>query len=136
MRLRIDGVDLPGRSCGGGHDDLHVGVQRKQEVVEQVPGDAPSATWTFEVTTKVDADGNRDFGGPFVHGKKGERHVYLSWGDGSGDAFTMFRRSKLMLDEAPLAASVVATVHLTDGKGMPIAARLKRPAVTWSIEDG
>ena len=70
---------------------MHVGVQRKQEVVEQVAGDAPSATWTFDVATKVGPDGAIDFAGPFVHGKRGERFLYLSWGDGSGDAFTMFR---------------------------------------------
>ena len=130
--MRIEGVDLPGRSCGGGHDDVHVGVQRKQEVIEQVAGDAPSATWTFEVTTKLDADGNRDFGGPFVHGKKGERFVYLSWGDGSGDSFTMFRRAKLMLGDVPSGAdTVVARVKLTDGRGMPICARLREPDITW-----
>ena len=134
MQLRIEGHDLPGRSCGGEHDDIHVGVQRKHEVIEQVPGDAKSATWTFEVTTKVDADGNRDFGGPFVHGKKGERFVYLSWGDGSGESFTMFRRAKLLLSESPTAESVVARIHLTDGKGMPMCARLKPPALEWSTE--
>ena len=137
MQLRIEGVDLPGRSCGGGHDDVHVGVQRKQEVIEWVRGDAKSATWTFEVTTKLDADGNRDFGGPFVHGKKGERFVYLSWGDGSGESFTMFRRAKLMLDDAPESdGTVVARVRLTDAKGLPMCARLKPPALSWSTEGG
>lgn len=116
---------------------MHVGVQRKQDVIEQVRGDAKSATWTFEVTTKVDADGNRDFGGPFVHGKKGERFVYLSWGDVVGDSFTMFRRAKLILNEAPASdGTVVARVKLTDGKGMPMCARLKPPALEWSTEGG
>ncbi|MEN3273674.1 MAG: hypothetical protein V7636_2435 [Actinomycetota bacterium] len=134
VQVRIEGVTLPGRSCGGGHDDVHVGVQRKQDVIEQVRGDAKSATWTFEVSTKLDADGNRDFGGPFVHGKKGERFVYLSWGDGSGESFTMFRRAKLMLAEAPRAESVVARIQMTDGKGLPMCARLKPPALEWSTE--
>jgi hypothetical protein len=113
---------------------VHVGVQRKQDVIEHVRGDAPSATWTLEVTTKVGPDGERDFGGPFVHGKRGERFVYLSWGEGSGGHFRMFRRAKLMLDEAPGAESVVARVGLTDGRGMPVCARLRD--VRWSIEGG
>ncbi|MEA3054749.1 MAG: hypothetical protein QOD30_181, partial [Actinomycetota bacterium] len=92
--------------------------------------------WSFEVTTKLDAEGNRDFGGPFVHGKKGERFVYLSWGDGSGESFTMFRRAKLMLADAPDAGSVVARIRLTDGKGMPMCARLRPPALAWSTEGG
>jgi hypothetical protein len=135
VQVTIEGVALPGRSCGE-HTDVHVGVQRKQEVVEQVRADAPSATWTFEVTTKLDADGNRDFGGPFVHGKRGERFVYLSWGDGAGDSFTMFRRAKLFLADAPDAPSVVARVHLTDAKGMPMCSRLKAPALAWSTGGG
>jgi hypothetical protein len=128
--VRIEGVELPGRSCGD-HADVHVGVQRKQEVIEQVRADASSATWTFDVTTKVGPDGTRDFGGPFVHGTRGERFVYLSWGEGSGDSFAMFRRAKVMLDEAPDAESVVATVTLTDSCGMPICARVRSPAISW-----
>ncbi len=134
MRVRIEGVELPGRRCGE-HDDVHVAVQRKHEAFEQVPGDAPSATWTFEVTTKVAPDGTTDFAGPFVHGKRGERFLYLTWGSGSGDAFTMFRRAKLMLADAPVTAgTVVARVTLTDSCGMPLCARVKPPHITWSVE--
>ena len=126
--VRIEGVDLPGRRCGE-YDDVHVAVQRKQEPFEQVPGDAPSATWTFEVTTKVAPDGTTDFTGPFVHGKRGERF-------GSGDAFTMFRRAKLMLADAPTSTgTAVARVQLTDSCGMPLCARVKPPHITWSVKE-
>jgi hypothetical protein len=128
--LRIEGVDLPGRTCGE-HDDVHVGVQRKQEVVDVVPGDATRATWTVEVTTKVGTDGGLDFGGPFVHGKRGERFVYLSWSEGTGG---MFRRAKLMLAEAPVADAVTARIVMTDACGMPICARLRD--VRWSTGAG
>ena len=130
MLLRIEGHDLPGRSCGD-HDDVHVGVQRKQEVVEQVPADAASATWTIEVTTKVGPDGERDFGGPYVHGKRGERFVYLSWGEGRDEAFAMFRRAKVMLADAPVGDEVVARIGLTDSCGLPLCARVRPPAITW-----
>jgi hypothetical protein len=46
--LRIEGVDLPGRSCGGGHDDVHVGVQRKQEVIVAARLKAPASEWSTE----------------------------------------------------------------------------------------
>ena len=134
--LRIEGVELPGRRCGE-DDDVHVAVQRKQEAFEQVPGDAPSATWTLDITTKVADDGSTDFAGPFVHGKRGERFVYLTWGSGSGDAFTMFRRAKIMLSDAPATTgTVVAHVKLTDSCGMPLCARVKPPAIAWSTEAG
>jgi hypothetical protein len=125
MILRIDGVELPGRTCGE-HRDVRVGVQRKQEVVDAVAGDAEQATWTLDISTKVGVDGERDFGGPFVHGTRGERFVYLSWSDATG----MFRRAKLMLSEAPDADTVTARIGMTDDRGMPICARLRD--VRWS----
>ncbi|MEK8105086.1 DUF5990 family protein [Micromonospora sp. M12] len=75
MRIRIDGSDLPGRRRGAEADALrlgnvHVGVQRKAEVVDQVPADADSATWSFEVSS-WEVDGMLDVGGPWVHGRPG-----------------------------------------------------------------
>ena len=46
----------------------------------------------------VVADGGVDLRGPAVHGRKGERFLYLTWGDvGADDSFAMFRRAKLMI---------------------------------------
>jgi hypothetical protein len=45
MRVRIEGSDLPRRSCAP-HDaplsyaNVHVGIQRRSEVIERFPGDA------------------------------------------------------------------------------------------------
>ena len=129
MRLVIEGHHLPGRSCGR-HDDVHVGVQRRREPVELVAGDAAEARWEMDVEV-VDSAGERDFRGPEVQGKRGERFVYLTWGSGSGSDFAMFRRAKLMLAEAPGAEVVRAVVHLTDERGMPRCARLRPPALEW-----
>lgn len=82
-------------------------------------------------------DEGRDFRGPAVHGKRGERFLYLTWGTVSGDEFTMFRRAKLMLSEAPADVSgdqaLVATVALTDEKGLPRCARVRAPHIQWSV---
>ncbi len=73
MRIRLEGCELPGISCGagpeypGGHPNIGIGVQRRNKPGEPlcvVRGDAESATWTLE-----DDDGT----------------------------FTMFRWAKLML---------------------------------------
>ena len=129
MRLVIEGHHLPGRSCGS-HDDIHVGVQRRRDPVELVRADAPGARWEMDVEV-VDRAGERDFRGPEVQGKRGERFVYLTWGTGSGSGFEMFRRAKLMLAEAPDADVARAVVHLTDEAGMPRCARLRPPALEW-----
>jgi len=134
MLLTIRGVDLPGRVCGSGpegHGNVHVGIQVRRDPVELVPGDAARAEWTVELTT-VYRDDAVDFRGPTVQGRRGERFVYLTWGDVDGDTFTMFRRLKLMLTDLPsVTDDVVATIRLTDECGMPLCARVGPQALTW-----
>ncbi|MGW1749275.1 DUF5990 family protein [Streptomyces sp. NPDC002092] len=148
LRIRIDGVDLPGRACGPGGDmpsysNIHVAVQRRDrpgELLDPQPGDAVSASWTLECTVT-----GTDVKGPYVQGRPGGRFVYLSWGtvDDSG-AFGMFRRAKLMLDAVPaevLGAAVregllVGRLQLTDARGNPLCARVAPPHIAWSAGRG
>jgi len=61
-----------------------------------VPGDAPEAVFTFTIDAVTGDDGQIDFRGPFVHGKRGARFLYLSWGERFPDGrLQMFRRAKL-----------------------------------------
>jgi hypothetical protein len=147
VRIRIAGHHLPGRSfCsadGEPYGNVHVAVQEGRAPVGLVPGDAASATWDVDVRVVVDADGGLDFRGPVVHGKRGERFVYLTWGDvGADRSYTMFRRAKLMLnriDPALVRAAdardepLVATIELTDGRGGPRCARVDPPALVWAL---
>jgi hypothetical protein len=160
MLIRIEGVDLPGRrveSADGGRavsgdagsggvlpfGNVHVGVQRKADVVDLVPADAESAVWEFEVTSR-EVDGLLDVGGPHVHGRPGARFLYLSWGTVAGDAFTMFGRAKLMFGDIPTdvlraahdaagagAGVLVGRLGLTDASGGPRCARVRPPDITW-----
>ncbi|MGH3316640.1 MAG: DUF5990 family protein [Nocardioidaceae bacterium] len=124
MRLVIRGHNLPGRRCGM-YDDVHVGLQVGREPEGLVPGDADAAEWATEVRTD---DG--DFRGQAVHGRKGERFIYLTWGTITDGSFNMFRRAKLMLADLPLGADeVTVDVDLTDDAGMPRCARLEASAV-------
>ena len=146
MQVVIVGRDLPGRTfCGAGGkqlDDVHVGVQVRAEAEQLVAGDAASARWVLEVNCS-NVDGSVDFKGPAVHGTRGERFLYLTWGDlGPAGEFAMFRRAKLMLnrvDPALVKAAqsgpqpLVAHVHLTDDRGGPRCARVDPPAVEWSL---
>ena len=136
MIVRIAGVNLPGRIWGG-YENVHVGVQRKAEPVDLVPGDADEAVW--ELPIDLTADG--DFRGPYVQGKRGDRFLYLVWGTVNRvDMFTMFRRAKLMLaavDPGVLAAAgeaghrLEATLSLTAGDGGPRCAAVRPPAIEW-----
>jgi Family of unknown function (DUF5990) len=124
MRLVIRGHHLPGRSCGP-YDDVHVGLQVHRDPHGLVPADADQAEWVTDIRTD---DG--DFRGPAVHGRKGARFVYLTWGSCADGTFVMFRRAKLMLDDLPQGTpEVTVEVDLTDETGMPRCARLSTPAL-------
>ncbi len=108
-----------------------VGIQRRAEVVEEQPADGGDRRWLIEVEVK---DG--DFRGPYAHGRRGERFLYLSW---QSPVSGRFRRAKLMLAAVPpavLAAAQQATlraeVNLSMPDGSPVCAAVRPPAVTWS----
>lgn len=144
MRITIVGTDLPGREfCrpdGSAMTDVHVGIQVRRDPVDLVSADAAEARWDVEVEV-VERDGGLDFRGPAVQGRRGDRFLYLTWGEvDAAGGFEMFRRAKLMLDrvdstiiEAALATNrLVATVDLTGDDGGPRCARVDPPAITWS----
>jgi hypothetical protein len=144
--VRIIGTDLPGRGPGAEAGRLrlgnvHVGVQKKAEVVDRVPATAEGATWELEVASR-EVDGLLDVGGPWVHGRPGARFLYLSWGAVDGSAFAMFRRAKLLFGDIPTAmlrqaheggGVLVATLGLTGPDGGPVCARVRPPAITWTL---
>jgi hypothetical protein len=143
VRITIEGEHLPGAewvSDGVPLRNVHVAVQIGKEPFGPVRGDAPTARWDLDVRAVVE-DGAVDLRGAAVHGRKGERFLYLTWGDLGGDgSFGMFRRAKLMvadIDPELLAAAagddgaLVATIGLTDERGGPRCARVRPPAISW-----
>ena len=141
-QLQIIGRRLPGSSWSG-RTGIHIGVLRDTEVVGLVIGDAADAVFDIDLDIVVGPDGAPDFRGPYIHGRRGERFVYLSWGEvGADEAFTEFRRLKLHL--APLleqasakqvlaATRIEAVLELTDTRGRPLAASVRPPWVTWRL---
>ena len=143
VRIEIRGHGLPGRmACG--YAEVAVGVQRGREVVDVQPADADRASWCLDVTDVRDRGGAPDVRGPFVHGRPGQRFLYLSWDGVGGDGRRAgFRRAKLMLDPVLLAeaagaagATLVADVGLSMADGTPLCAAVRPPAVTWSVRAG
>ena len=146
MHVVIEGHNLPGRRwCAAGEpplDNVHVAMQLGREPHGLVAGDAESGTWTADVRVIVTEDGALDFRGPAVQGKRGDRFLYLTWGNVGLHGFDGFRRAKLMLHRVDPALvreadaegrSLVARVDLTDGKGGPRCARVDPPALEWSV---
>ena len=148
MKLSVIGTNMPGKTfCqpdGSTLENVCVGIQEGRDAVGLVPGDADSARWETEIRTVTADDGAVDFRGPAVHGVRGERFVYLTWGNlAAGGTFAMFRRAKLMLNriDPDLVSRAVAddsglvcTVNLTDGRGGPRCARVDPPAISWTLD--
>ena len=88
--MTIVGRRLPGRTVGA-HANVHVGIQRRREVIDVLPADADAVTLELIVEAVAGAAGT-DF-----RGRPGERFVYLSWGDVTEGRFEMFSRIKIML---------------------------------------
>jgi hypothetical protein len=145
MIIEIRARDFPGRRCGpepggGWYENVQVGPRRGKEAVELLPGDAPSGRWELDVSVRS-TDGEHDFGGPFVYGKRGERSVSLRWLSEEEDgSLSVFRAAKLrlsdveagLLDEAIASGRLVADLGLTDSDGWPRCASVRPPDVTWS----
>lgn len=145
VRIRITGRDLPGLAwCG--HEHIHLGVQRGRDVVDVVPGDADLAVFDLVVEVTTDQQGRPDFRGPWVHGRRPERFLYLSWGDvGPDGRFEMFRRAKLHLTDLPgseLGGAVAGhgrlegTLALRDARGGPLCATVRPPRIGWVLRRG
>lgn len=160
MRVIIEASDLPGRRChpdasGREYDDIAVGVSTKASkrtgvepvpgrpwgVTSVVPGDAESATWDLDVEVRR-RDGSLDFGGPFVRGKAGDRHIGLFWGEVGSGSFLIFRGAKLSLDRVDPALiaeadrpgrALVGRLGLTDAKGNPRCATVGSDLI-WTAE--
>ncbi len=124
-------------------DNVHVGVQIGRDPAQLVRADESGVRWHVDVDV-VRKEGALDFRGPAVQGKRGDRFIYLTWGNvGPDGGFEMFRRAKLMLDRvepglilsAMEAGLLEAVVDLTDDRGGPRCARVDPPALVWSAPE-
>lgn len=146
VRIAITGVNVPGRvfcrADGSVMENVHVGVQIRSDPTQLIRADEPETRWEVDVDV-VRKNGVLDFRGPAAR-KRGERFIYLTWGDVSPDhEFEMFRRAKLILDRdapeliesATETGCLAARVDLTGDYGGPRCARVERPAVAWSVSE-
>jgi hypothetical protein len=149
MLIRIEGGDLPGRTCGpgpdypDGHHNIHVAVQGRkgqQDLFGRMPADVAAAVWELECVIAAPPPVS-DLKGPQIQGSPGKRFIYLTWGVvDEQDTFTMFRRAKLSLDAVPATVLrtaceqglLVGRLGLSDDKGWPLCAAVRPPRIEWS----
>jgi hypothetical protein len=151
--VRIEGFDLPGRTCGpgpdfpDGHHNIHVAVQGRkgqQDLLGPVPADVASVAWELDCRV-VSAPLVASLRGPHIHGPAGKKFIYITWGVvAPSDSFRMFRRAKIWLDAVPddvMSAAchhelLIGRLRLTDDKGWPLCAAVRPPRIQWSAGSG
>ena len=148
LRVRVVCTDLPGTCFRDPQDParpvkdpVFLGIQRGKEVIEQVPGDTQTATFTPEFRVERKKDGTPNFLGPFAQGTADDRFFYLCWGvKDAQSGFAMFRRLKIRLGH--LSATrveracrsgepITVRLRLTDAKGGPLCATPHAPNIEW-----
>ncbi len=77
---------------------LSVGLQSGRSDIVRGERTDDGLYFSVDVVVKTGPDGEPDFAGPLVHGKRGDRFLYVSWGTVTAtDDHAMFRRLKLYL---------------------------------------
>lgn len=138
IAARIVGRHSPARS-------VQLGIQRAKEVIGLVPGDLSEAHFDLTLDLIPEAEGGAgDWRGPYVHGARGARFLYLCWGQvGEDGAFAMSSRAKLplpALDTAAVArlrepgACLTGTLDLADERGRPVTGSVRLPRLAWSVD--
>ena len=149
MIVEIRGANPPGRRCKpapehGPYEDVNVGLGRYTDPVGLVPGDTDNAVWRLVVQV-VNRNGELDYRGPQVDGKRGNRYIYINWlNRETGGELRLFRRGKIALDglnsnlvgrAESTGAALACTVNLTNDRGHPTTGLFRPHELDWHLTD-
>ena len=117
------------------------GLQSMNGVDDPLPA-SESVEFRVEIEVRSSNEG-LDFAGDHVHGHRGDRFIYLSWGVAkSTEPFVMFARAKIKLAHIPpdlVELSVDqrrplrADLEATNAKGQPASGTINAPAIRWTL---
>ena len=135
-------TDLPG-TVFEGRTAIRLGVQKGKAVVDDVAADVESITFICPMRVERGTEtGKPNFLGPFAQGTREERFIYLSWGGQGQTRWEMFRRAKIQLKDIPWTSveqaaatekPIEATIRMTDKRGGPLCASVKKEFITWTL---
>jgi hypothetical protein len=139
IHLEIHCYNLPGLQVGE-HHAVRLGIQKRQEVIEDVFADSEEAIFTVPLRVEFKPTGTANFLGQFVHGNPKEKFIYLCWGERNGGEWDGFSRAKLQL--LPLSHTLLfhaadtntplkVRINMQDEKGKIICATIKDKQLAW-----
>ena len=142
IEIEIVCESLPGLQYEG-RAPLHLGIQRDAEIVEAAPADRDRIVFRPALRVRKHSDGSANLLGPFAHGPRAERFIYLNWlivRDGTQEE--QIGRIKLHLNHidyevAEKAAArkkpIKVTLQLTTEKGKPVFASVRANQAKWQL---
>ena len=139
ITIEIECTELPGVK----NPSLHLGIQRDEVITEIAPADSKRIVFKPSLRARRNSDGYVDFLGPFAHGPKAERFIYLNWVTTDGKApTTMVGRIKLHLNHINWVAAkraaegrkpLLVKLALTNAKGKPVMASVRPDVARWQL---
>ncbi len=139
LLIELHCTDFPGARFEA-LENIFVGVQNREDIESETPGNSVRATFQIPVTCSTGKDGRPNFTGPYVFGTSGDKFLYLVWYAKVGSIIHRFRRAKIKLnaldwEQIDLSMQqqkpVRAHIKMTDKKGGPVCASLKAESIRW-----
>jgi hypothetical protein len=141
IALEITCTDLPGTQWEG-RGPLYLGIQKGDEIREATPADSKRVVFRPVLRVRKHTDGTANFLGPFAHGPRAGRFIYLNWViQRDGVLVQMVGRIKLLLShiewsrvEKALVQEkpIKVTIALRNAKGGPVFASVGPSVAKWS----
>ena len=134
---RLPGVQYEGRG------PVHLGIQQDETIIEAAPGDRDRIVFRPMLRVRKHTDGSANFLGPYAHGPRDERFIYLNWVIIKNRIPTeQVGRIKLHLNHiayekmeqaAARKKPVKVTLELTSDKGKPVFASVRANKARWAL---
>lgn len=127
----------------GDRGPVHIGIQTDKELLEAVPANLKRVVFRPVFRVRKHADGSANFLGPFAHGPRAERFIYLVWVIVQGTTpVAMLGRIKIHLNHiewtrvekaAAQKKAIKVTMALTNDKGKPVFASIRADQAKWEL---
>ena len=140
--IEIVCTELPGEE-GAGHSGLHLGIQCDDRMIESASAGSKRVVFQPVLRARRNIDGSANFLGPFAHGPRTERFIYLVWLVVQGRVpVNMVGRIKLHLNHikwrsveqaAGVKRPIRVTLALTNAKGKPVMASVRPDVAKWEL---
>jgi hypothetical protein len=141
IAIEIACESLPGLQYEG-RGPLYLGIQQDEEIVEAAPADRDRIVFRPTLRVRKHSDGSANLLGPFAHGPRAERFIYLNWLIVGSTPREQIGRIKLHLNhieyaDAQKAAArkkpIKVTLKLSNEKGKPVFASVRANQATWQL---